>query len=167
MLVGRTKRPSRQRLTPPWRWAPLWVLGLSVLVGVITQAMFATLALPQQALADVATLLGAGDEQTDPLLDVHGAELGGRGAARQHRRAVLAVGCERRAVLSIVAAASAPIPARPIIQSCGNIATESMYNALGRPRAAKALPPQSSGSGVLSSGSELPASCRPAAGRQL
>ncbi|MEO2131490.1 MAG: hypothetical protein ABGX78_09705 [Microbacterium sp.] len=35
------------------------MLGLSVLVGVITQAMFATLALPQQALADVATLLGA------------------------------------------------------------------------------------------------------------
>ena len=55
-----TVQIARTRIVPsPWRWAPLWVLGLSVLVGVITQAMFATLALPQQALADVATLLGA------------------------------------------------------------------------------------------------------------
>ena len=50
-----TVQIARTRIVPsPWRWAPLWVLGLSVLVGVITQAMFATLALPQQALADVA-----------------------------------------------------------------------------------------------------------------
>ncbi|MEV8357563.1 hypothetical protein [Microbacterium sp. NPDC076895] len=55
-----TVQIARTRIVPsPWRWAPLWVLGLSVLVGVITQGMYATLALPQQALADVATLLSA------------------------------------------------------------------------------------------------------------
>lgn len=55
-----TVQIARTRIVPsPWRWAPLWVLGLGVLVGVITQGMYATLALPQQELADVAILLGA------------------------------------------------------------------------------------------------------------
>ena len=55
-----TVQIARTRIVPsPWRWAPLWVLGLSVLVGVMTQGMYATIALPQQAVADIATLLGA------------------------------------------------------------------------------------------------------------
>lgn len=37
-----TVQIARTRIVPsPWRWAPLWVLGLGVLVGVITQGMYA------------------------------------------------------------------------------------------------------------------------------
>lgn len=55
-----TTQIARTRIVPsPWLWAPLWALGLSVTVGVITQGIYATMALPQQAMADVGALLGA------------------------------------------------------------------------------------------------------------
>lgn len=51
---------ARTRTVPsPWRWAPLWVLSLSVAVGVVTQGIYATMTFPQQAMADLTSLLGA------------------------------------------------------------------------------------------------------------
>lgn len=78
-----TVQIARTRIVPsPWRWAPLWVLGLSVLVGVMTQGVYATMALPQQAVADVATLLGALSSLASTIgLGVLGLILSERGRA--------------------------------------------------------------------------------------
>jgi len=55
-----TVQIARTRIVPsPWRWAPLWVLALSAVVWALTQGAYATMALPQQAMADVGALLGA------------------------------------------------------------------------------------------------------------